>query len=471
MIIPFFGAGQKGKSSTVTMQSHLNLYAEVISEKSAVAFYGTPGLTLRKFLGDTPVRGWITSGNFIYLVHRGTFYRLDNSGTLTSLGALNTTSGRVDMAYNGFVILIVDGTNGYTFTISGSTFAQIVDADFPNGVTTCSWLFQNFAVAGDGTDQFFISPTGTAWDALDFASAESNPDGIVRIFADSGELILFGENTIEFQSPSGSADFAFTNVAGSSREFGLAAKWSVCKFNSGVAALMRPRGGQVQMMFLSGYNPKPISTPEMDSIFNGYANVDDATAYSYMLGGHPMLQVNFPSAMKSWLYDATTNMWSSLEYGLSGERHRGEMQLDFLNKTVIADYSDGSIYDLDPDVFTDNGTYIAREIISRHVFRNNSRTPIHELYVDMEVGVGLTSGQGADPQVMLSVSKNNGMTWGPEKWKSIGEIGKYITRVVWRRLGISRDWLFKLRVTDPVKVVFVFGDVNGRNFESKRKAA
>ena len=460
-VVPFFATGQQGKSHTVTAQRHLNLYAEQTADKSQISFFGTPGTTLRKSFGDTPARGWIAVGDLYYLVHRGTLYSVNNAGTATTLGTLNTTSGRVDMAYDGTLILMVDGTNGYTLTLP-STFAQIGDADFPNGANTCAWLDGQFIVDDGDSDQFFISANGTAWDALDFATAESNPDGLVRVFADNGEVVLGGSSTFEFWGSSGDADFPFSAIKGATQEFGLAARWSLCKFNSGLAALVKPAsGGQVQVAFFTGYVPKPISSQEVDSLINDYATVSDATFYAYMLGGHPMLQCNFPSAGKSWLYDASTGMWTPLEYGLNGARHRGEMALDYLNKTIIADYSTGDIYNLDADTYTDNGTAIAREIVSKHIFNGNARTIIDQLYVDMQVGVGLTSGQGVNPQVSLQISKNNGAKFGTELWRELGAMGAYLQRVVWRRLGVARDWLFKLRVTDPVKVVFTFGDLNG----------
>lgn len=531
-IVPFFGVGQQGKSHTVTAQHHLNLYAEIAADKSQIAFYGTPGTTLRKSFGDTPVRGWIAVGDLYYLVHRGTMYSVNNAGTSTSLGTLNTTTGRVDLSYSGSVILLVDGTNIYAYDLTYATFFQVeqvstgtttstsagklvdsgasFDTDgtkagmmaynttdgttsiisavdsattlsmvsdvftsgenysigpsfVPDGANTCTWLGGQFIVdGGDNSDQFYTSPDGVSWDALDFASAESNPDGLVRVFADNNEVTLAGENTIEYWGNSGGQDFQFSAIQGAAQEFGLAARWSLCKYNSGLAALMKPAMGQVQVMFISGYVPKPISTPEIDYLINNYSTVSDATFYAYMLGGHPMLQCNFPTAGKSWLYDASTGMWSPLEYGLSGARHRGELQLDYLNKTIIADYSTGDIYNLLPDTYTDNGTAIAREIVSRHIFHGNQRIRIDGLYVDMEVGVGLASGQGVNPQVMLQISKTNGAAWGTELWKTIGAIGKYLNRVTWRGLGSARDWLFKLRVTDPVKVVFTFGDLNDK---------
>jgi hypothetical protein len=215
-------------------------------------------------------------------------------------------------------------------------------------------------------------------------------------------------------------------------------------------------------MFIQGYIPKPISSQELDYIINNYSSVSDATAYAYMIGGHPMLQVNFPTAQASWLYDMSSNLWSPLEYGLDGERHRGELQLDFLNQTLIADYTTGDIYTLDPDAYTDNGTAIAREIIGKHFFKDNERVTVDELYVQFETGVGLVSGQGDDPQAMLQISKDNGHTWGNELWTTIGEMGNYLDRVVWRRLGRARDWVFKIRVTDPIKFVVTFAAIKAR---------
>lgn len=462
--IPLFSVGQKGKSATVTAQRHLNLYAEVSpdQEKSAVAFYGTPGLLLKTSFGDTPVRGWIAIGSLYYVVHRGMFYSVNNAGTKVALGTLSTTSGRVDMTYDGTTILIVTGTNGYTFNIGTVTFGVIASGNFPQAAITCAWLDNHFIVDQGTGDSFQISSDGITWNALDFSSAESNPDGLVRVFVDNGEVILAGTSTIEFWGDVGGADFPFQSIKGAGNEFGLAARWSLCKYNSGLAALLKNRAGQVQVMFIQGYTPKVLSSQEVTSIINGYATVSDATFYAYMLGGHPMLQCNFPSASASWLYDSTTSLWTPLEYGLSGARHRGEMHLDFLNKPLIADYSTGDIYQLDPNTYTDNGTAIARELIGRHVFQDNERMIVDELYVDLETGVGLVSGQGSDPMAALEVSKDNGHTWSAQMLASIGAIGKYLARVAWRRLGVARDWTFRLRITDPIKVAITFAAIKAR---------
>lgn len=454
--VPLFGLSQSGKSRAVTSQGHINLYAEIIDdpEKSRVVYYNTPGLALFTSFGDTPVRGWIAAGDYFYAVHRGTLWQVNNAGVKVNIGTLNTTTGRVDMAYSGTQIGITDGLNMYCLT-SGVGFAQVASGLYsnPSSITFQDGYF--IVTFGDGDERYQISGIydGTTFDALDFASAESNPDGIVRVVADHGELVLLGKQTIEFASNTGGQDFPYETLKGATQEFGLAAKWSLVKYNDSLAGLFKNRMGQVQVMVMVGHAMKEISTPEMSSLINGYATVSDATGYAYLLGGHPMYVINFPSAGKTWLYDSLTNLWSSLESGLLGGRHRAEIHLDYLNKPRVSDYENGNIYTLDSTVYADNGEARPVEITGRHVFTSGFRLAISHLQIFFEAGTGLATGQGENPQACLCVSRDGGFTWGNEMWRSIGAIGSYLARAMWNRLGQSRDFIFRVRVTDPVKVV------------------
>lgn len=63
---------------------------------------------------------------------------------------------------------------------------------------------------------------------------------------------------------------------------------------------------------------------------------------------------------------------------------------------------------------------------------------------------------GYDPQVMLRWSDDGGHTWSNEHWKSMGRIGRFGYRTIWRRLGMTlkiRDRVYELSGTDPVKIV------------------
>lgn len=455
MQIPLFGLGQKGKSATGTAQRHLGLYAEIVADpdKSRIIFYGTPGLTLDYSFGDTPVRGSIAVGDLKYEVHRGTFWEVNNAGVKTNRGSIATTSGRVRMSYNGTQVVLVDGTNAYCYTIATTAFVTITSGLFANPIDV-TYQDQYFIFTfANGRFQISAPNDGTTVDALDFATAESNPDGLLRGIADHGELVFCGNKTTEFWGNSGGNDFPYTNQRGSTLEFGLVAANSLTKSNDSLAGLFRNEMGQVQVMMMRGHAMQAISTPEIDSIFNGYEAVSDATACSYMLGGHPMYQISFPTAGTSWLFDFQSGLWSPVESGLSGGRSRAEIRTDYLGKVRVTDYENGNVYTLDPDVCTDNGTPIPREIITRHFYRDGKRLAVNSLQIDFEMGQGLIASQGSDPQAMLQVSRDGGHTWGNELWVSLGAIGAYSARAKWTRLGEGRDLVFKIRVTDPIKVV------------------
>jgi len=73
---------------------------------------------------------------------------------------------------------------------------------------------------------------------------------------------------------------------------------------------------------------------------------------------------------------------------------------------------------------------------------------------------------GVDPQAMLRWSSNGGSTWSNEHWTSIGKIGRYNNRAIWRRLGWSRDRIFEVVVTDPIKAVIVSANLKAEEGES-----
>lgn len=79
----------------------------------------------------------------------------------------------------------------------------------------------------------------------------------------------------------------------------------------------------------------------------------------------------------------------------------------------------------------------------------------HRLQIYLEMGVGLDGGatvQGDDPQIMLQWSDTNGRTWSTERWVSAGKAGEFKRRALWRRLGRSRKRMFRVTITDPVRI-------------------
>jgi hypothetical protein len=464
--IPLFGFGMASKSGYVTAKLLTNMYCEQRpqGEKSAMVAFGTPGLNLFTDFGDTPPRGAIEfqNGGVDYVVHRDALKELSPDGTSVDVGTLSTSTGRVSMAHNGVQIFIVDGSFGYIYNTNTTVFARMTDADFPANPTTCCYLSQRFLVSSEDSGQFAWSDIndGTSWDALNFASAETNPDPIVCVYANSGQVVLLGTETTEFWGNSGVADPAFSAVQGSACEWGLAARWSVAKYDNSFACLMKNRGGQVMVAQMNGYLPKKLSTVDFDSIINAYAVTSDATAYAYMLGGHPMYCISFPSAGASWLFDGSTGIWSPLK-SAGTTRHRGEFSVNLAGKTLVSDYALGRLYELTATALTDNGMPIEREVIGETIAAvDEELIDVACMRVDVETGVGSATGDGSDPQISLSISRDNGKTWGTEMWRSLGKTGEYATRVEWRKLGTCRYFTPKLRITDAVHVAIVRACLN-----------
>jgi hypothetical protein len=70
------------------------------------------------------------------------------------------------------------------------------------------------------------------------------------------------------------------------------------------------------------------------------------------------------------------------------------------------------------------------------------------------------------PQAMLRWSNDGGSTWSNEHWTSVGQLGKYKNRAIWRRLGTARDRIFEVSVTDPVNFVIISANLKVQGAEN-----
>ena len=102
---------------------------------------------------------------------------------------------------------------------------------------------------------------------------------------------------------------------------------------------------------------------------------------------------------------------------------------------------------------------IRRERWFPHISAENKRSYFSFLQLDLEAGVGLTTGQGSDPLVVFDWSDDGGHTFKPQRTKSAGKLGEYTTRCVLWQLGESRDRVFRFSVTDPVQWSIINGYV------------
>jgi len=413
-----------------------------------------------------------------------------NSATVGCVftGSISTTTLTVSSITSGSLALgqTIQGSGVTTGTIitalgtgSGSTGTYTVNKSQTVGSSTLyalNWTVlpsTDGAFEGGGTvdivDNYFVynDPDTQQWAASDllspitnplsFASKDGAPDDLVSLIVDHREVYLLGEQSSEVWVDVGAQPFPFQRIPGTSTQHGIVAKNSMARVGNSFAYVSRNIRGQGMVVQMNGYTPVRISTHAVENtLVNQY--IDDAIAWTYQLEGHECYVVTFPTLNLTWVYDVTTNMWHKWLYTNNlnqYERHRGNCCAVFQGKVLVGDYDNGQIYQLDPNNYTDNGQKVRRLRRCPHIVTDLQRQFFDELQIQFQPGVGLQAGQGQNPQAMLRWSNDGGSTWSNEYWVGIGKVGRYYNRAIWRRLGWSRDRIFEVVVTDPVKAVIV----------------
>jgi len=190
----------------------------------------------------------------------------------------------------------------------------------------------------------------------------------------------------------------------------------------------------------------------VDDLLKKYSTVSDGVAFSTMFGGHPLYVLNLPTADVTHVYDGLANGWTEWQ-ATDGTRYWGNKFTILQNKALTSDRRNGNIYEIDINNYTDNDEEIPMEVISKHLWEDDKYITVNSIQIDMEQGVGTVAGQGSDPHIDMQVSKDFGNSFASVGYRSMGKVGEYGVRVKWNALGSARDWVFKLRITDPVKRV------------------
>ena len=498
---PILGSSYVARSVNAADNRLVNLFPEIVPEagKEPAFLNRAPGLKLLNTIGNGPIRGlWAFSSNdsAAFVVSGTQLYKITTSYVATLIGSVAGT-GPVSMADNGTQLFIAANGPSYIYNNATNAFGAITDPDFPGAVTVC-YLDGYFVFNQPNSQLMWVTQLldGTSIDPLEFASTEGSPDGLIAVVSNFREVWAFGTNSIEVWYDVGATDYPLQRIQGAFNELGCAAPYSVAKMDNGLFWLGRDRRGQGIVYRANGYAGVRISTHAVEWQIQQYDDISDAIAYTYQQDGHSFYVLVFPSANTTWVYDAATQAWHERAGFVNGEftRHRSNCQMAFNNKVVVGDFENGNIYAFDLDDYSDNGS-IQKWLRSWRALptgqNNLKRTTQHMMQLDCESGVGLNgfvipetiyletelgdyliaenndyliaeqetvATQGADPQVMLRWSDDGGHTWSNEHWASMGKIGQYYKRVIWRRLGMTtklRDRVYEISATDPVKIAIM----------------
>ena len=505
MKTPILGSSYVARSVNAADNRMINLFPEVIPEggKEPGFLNRAPGLELLQTIGSGPIRAlWAhqTNGADFYVVSGTEVYKMTStSATPVKLGNI-IDGGPVSIADNGTQLFFACNGPSYIYNEATNEFKQITDPDFP-GAVTVGYLDGYFVFNEPNSQRVWVTQLldGSSIDPLDFASAEGSPDGLVAVNVDHREAWLFGTDSVEVWYDVGGTDFPLQRIQGAFNEIGCVAAFSIAKLDNSLFWLGTDARGQGIVYKANGYTGQRVSTHAIEYAIAQYGNISDALAYTYQQEGHGFYVLTFPSANATWVYDAATQAWHERAGLLNGAftRHRSNCQCNFGGETIVGDFENGNIYKYSLEVYADNDApqKWLRSWRAIPTGQNTlKRTAQHSLQLDAESGVGLngftteqvfflvtqagdnlitengdyiasaiTDTVLADPQVMLRWSDDGGHNWSNEHWTSMGGIGRFGQRIMWRRLGMTtriRDRVYEVSGTDPVKIAIMGAELH-----------
>lgn len=427
--------------------------------KAAYQFLPTPGFRQWCDLGVTdPIRGQFTLNGATFAVAGTKLYQSPfvrgGSATLLATGITNPDDSLVSMAGNGdggFQIMIASANLLYCYNVHTGTLTPITS------VAGSYVVFQDgyFLALDPSTSNLYASALedGTSWDPLDVIQRSDQGDKWIALVLSHGELWLGGLASGSVYFNSGATDFPFSPNPSGKLAPGVVAPNAMQVINGTPIWLAQNDTGGLMVVMAQGYAPQRVSTHATEYAWSQYSTVIDADAFVYQEQGHSFYVLNFPTANATWVYDATEGLWH--ERGPWTGNQYGVLDVQthvFANNAhLVGSRSTGVIWEMTSDVFTDtDGTGIRRTRRAPHLCQELRRVIYDRLQLDMEVGVGLQSGQGSDPQVMLRWSDDGGQSWSNVHTAAAGAVGQFKQRVIFRKLGQARDRIFEVSVSDPI---------------------
>ncbi len=464
------GPAYTSYSSNINAQTCINWYPAPAGPGAKVptALFPTHGAVLVDAVGTGSHRGAIEHKGKAYFVSGSQLIEMDTAEAFTTIsGSISTSSGNVSMASNGAFgnqILLVDGSAGYIF--DGTSLTAITDADFPANPSTVRYMDGVAILTVLSSGVWYISDTNdfTSWTATKFANAERDPDNLVAVEVNNRDIMLFGDYTTEVGTNTGGSPFPFETYNNGLFDKGCAAKFSVAKADDIVYWLSRDRRGSIQVLKAKGISYKAISSKALEQTLSTYTTISDAEAFCYSEKGTIFYQISFPTENVTWVYNTSIpdSEFAWFQKKTADHRHIASTYLAFNNKQYIGSYANENLYRINSTTYKDGTDYIIRERTSSTIASNGSRKNLihRKLELEFEMGTGLVTGQGSDPQVTLDWSDDGGHTWSNARSRSAGGIGQYNKRIIFTGLGMSRNRIYRVRVSDPVKWVLIEGYVD-----------
>lgn len=456
MKIGLVGPSYQMRSLPFDAQRTINLYP-IADEtgKETVMLYETPGLILEEDLGNGPGRKCFSSANGrAFVVSGSVVFEKFDTGDAVAIGNVGQSSGNLSMAENDTQLGICDGEKVYIFTYADDTYETVTGTGLPARVSYLFSIDGYFIAIEADSGRFYKSALGDGltWDALDFATAESNPDQLFAGANSGGQMFLFGGRSFEIWSNTGAAAFPFQRIAGAVGTIGIVAPHSLMRHDNVLFWVGKDENGGGSVYRTQGFRPQKISTEAMDIIIQSCDAPEQISGFIYQQDGHVFYIITGGGLPTSLAFDLTTGLWHERaflnEYG-QYEPHLAADCMYAFGRHICCDRRNGALYELSLSEYSDAGSPLVRERIYTHLSDENKYMRYSALEIGVEMG---TSQDNSEPLISLSLSTDGARTWSDWFVTGLGKTGEYRKRAIFRRLGTAEQMTFRIRISGAVKV-------------------
>lgn len=441
--LPLVGSNSENRAKQFSSALTKNFYIEVTEQGTVLhPFPGTKVFSSHVTAGAD--RGSTIHKNQLYTVTGSILEMIREDGVRTNLGNIAGTS-RCIFASDGQDLIITAGGNVYRYD---TALAQQTDPDFetPNAVT---YLNSRFIYDGN-RNRFGVSEVldGGNITPLNYGTAESGPDDIVRPYAFDQKLYLYGEKTIEPHYNTETGKPPYSRIDTSIMQKGLGAIYSL----SNTDLFMYFLGDDRQVYQLKGASVRHISSPEIDNEIQNYSKTDDAVGFCFTMQGQDWYFLTFPTADRTWLFSETNRTWVRLSSGVNNARHLVSSYQFIYGKHLVTDHTNGTVYEWDLETYTDNSQVIQRQRVLPTITGERFKSPGKRIQMSrfeliMERGVGNLD--EPDPVVMVEVSMDGGRSWEVLKHLHVGRAGEFLRKIEYYHLESFYEATVRITTSDP----------------------
>lgn len=418
--------------------------------KDYVALLTRPSLTLYTTAGRGPCRCFYRKEGALngdaFSVSGQMLYRVANGGSVTPIGAV-PGYGHVEMAASRTKALIAN--DGALLQTDGNTVTAMA---FPDNqpVRSVGYINGYFLAVPVGSHRIYYTDLTTGlFDATRFVSAERYPDDLEKLIITSDEVWAMGKTSTEVFVPTGidtSEQPPFQRVEGRLYKKGCIHRATAVTADNTVFWVGYSEDGGLAL-FRGDSVPVIVSDPSLAERIKK-ANKETMKAWCFGMPGHNFYVLSLGD-QGTWAFDIATGVpfeWKT-HFRTGWRAHLGSGVWD---GTVLAgDDEDGSIWLVDENGVTDNGTPI-EQIVTAGVPVSGQQTNSN-LSLDCAVGqVAINE----TAEIRLEYSDDQGRTWCDEGPMQLGLEGDYFNRVRWDMLGtmLPPARIYRLTTTSPVRM-------------------